>query len=408
MLIMYMLRMLADLSFYYAFAGVISNACNGNMPLVGAAILVIAFGICAVNGQKGLVRFAGLLVSLVFFLLPGLALADVLCYLPALAYVIYTVVKQDFTLSWYRAKDLFSLFWKLYIVFFAALLIYGRQWIVSGDSLPAACLMVFSSVLFMRALRHEEEIYLQKNYQIRSFLSVGILWLAAWLLSRRFVLRLLGTGLRSVYEIIFLPVLQAVMTAFVQVCYWIFSAIVMLLPDQGTISDTARKILGEMAQGDSFAETEQMAYTSNHMWSAIFFLVAILAIAGCAVLFFRWISSGRWQENDVSDGREQTIIPLDTPKSANTRRTISSHHVQQVRELYKRYLKLYMKLAGEIHPYETSYDIARKSEQIMKEHEEIFQIREIYLDARYNGHAEKKNLRTLKNLYQRLKKEQWP
>ncbi len=67
MLIMYMLRMLADLSFYYAFAGVISNACNGNMPLVGAAILVIAFGICAVNGQKGLVRFAGLLVSLVFF-----------------------------------------------------------------------------------------------------------------------------------------------------------------------------------------------------------------------------------------------------------------------------------------------------------------------------------------------------
>ena len=404
MLLMQILRMLADLSFYYAFASVVANAFSGNMSLVGVALLAISFGICAVNAHKGIVRTVGLLVPFAFFLLPGLVFVDVICYFPPMGYFFYVVFKKNFTLSWYRTKDLFSLFLKLYVVFFVALLIYGKQWIFYGDSLPTACLMASSSVLLMRALRHEDPIYLQKSYQMRSLFTVSALWMAAWILSRKSVFRLLSQGLRFLYETFLIPVLQAVMTAFTYVCYWILSGITTVLPDSGFISNNVQNILGGIAQGDHFAEVGQIDNTHNNVWNIFFFILAIFIIMGCVVFFFRFISSGRWRDKDDSTDKEQEVISLDSPNSSRAKRNVSSHYVQQVREQYKRYLKFHVKRAGEVHPYETSCEIAKKSEQVMPEHECIWQIREIYLEARYNGKAGKKALKKIKKLSQKIKK----
>lgn len=404
MLLMQILRMLADLSFYYAFASVVANAFSGNMSLVGVALLAISFGICAVNAYKGIVRIIGVLVPLVFFLLPGLAVIDVICYLPPIGYFFYLVFKKNFILSWYRTKDLFSLFLKLYVVFFVALLIYGKQWIFFGDSLPTACLMASSSVLLMRALRHEDPIYLQKSYQMRSLFTVGALWMAAWILSRKWVFHLLSKGILFFYETFLIPVLQVVMTVFTYVCYWILSGITTILPDSGFISSNAKNILGGMAQGDHFTEMGQIDDTRNNVWNIIFFILGILIIMSCVAFFFRFISSGRWRDKDNSTDKEQKVISLDSPNSSKVKRNVSSHYVQYVREQYKRYLKYYMKRVGEIHPYETSCEIAEKSEQVIPERECIWQVREIYLEARYNGRAEKKSLKKIKNYLRKLNK----
>ena len=215
MVIMHGLRILADLSFYYAFASFVAVCCGGRYAMLGLMLQAACFMVSSVLEKKKALRLAALLPMVLFFFLPGINLADMIMFLPPAVYLCRLVYKGDYTLDWGRQVELFNTFWKFYMVIACILLMVGVLAQLTAASVPIALIMLVSSVLLMRALRHEPETYCQKWYQLANAAAVTLVIVVAWAVSSEAFLNACLTMLKVTYNKLALPLLMAVMMVFV-------------------------------------------------------------------------------------------------------------------------------------------------------------------------------------------------
>lgn len=116
MTVMVLLRIFADLGFYYAFAATVSSALGGRFHFPALLLLAACYAACCrfreqMRRQRLVLALAALAV-----LLPA-PWGDRLAYIPAWGYVVYLVRRGDRDLSRARQVEFFEYFIRGFLFF---------------------------------------------------------------------------------------------------------------------------------------------------------------------------------------------------------------------------------------------------------------------------------------------------
>ena len=207
MIILHLLRMLVDVAFYSAFAGLFAMKAGGQGAFVSMLLICVAYALTSLGGERRCRRMLWLMPMAAAFALPGATGADQWLMLPAVAYVIWLVWQGDYTLSRERQQQIFALFCKAAPVFaiLAAIMWSGHE--VTEVTLPYGLVLLIASVLLMRSLRHDPSVYLSKRYQMTNLLSVATVAAVAWLVSNEAVVNGAAALLKAFYNRVIWPVI---------------------------------------------------------------------------------------------------------------------------------------------------------------------------------------------------------
>ena len=397
MVMVHGLRILTELSFYYAFASFISVVSGGRYAVAGLVIQTLCFALSAARGKRWL-RLVLLTPMAGFFLLPDVPAVDAAVFLGAAAYLVHQAFTGSYPLEWNRHVELFSAFWKAY-GFFAFLVVLGGGYDhLVAASLPVALVMLFSSVLAMRTLRHTPETYLQRRYQLINLLSVGAVTCAAAVIGSSWFLSACGAVAGAAYRTLICPLLMFLLVVLVMVLRAIaalFSWVKLDLPEGQQVEvKEIDNLAKELGLGDVAGAT------AAGKW--VLFLLGAVLIAVVLWLFFRWIDNLGLPERHAVSAAEVRLGTSTVSKGSG--KTRGSTAVQKVRAQYRRFLKLYQTDGGEVRPGDTSRDIGDGARQMEFDAESCDRLRELYIRARYAGEADREDAVRAKELYAAIRK----
>ena len=399
MVMVHGLRILTELSFYYAFAAFVSAISGGRYAATALALQTVCFALSAAVRKRRWLRLAMLAPMAAFFLLPGVNRTDAVIFLGAAAYLLHQAYTDSYPLEWNRHVELFSAFWKAYAFFAFFVVLGGGYAALAKASLPIALVMLFSSVLAMRTLRHAPETYLQRRYQLTNLLSVGAVAAAAAAVGTPWFLSACGSAAGEVYQRLIRPLLMFLLVGMVMVLrafFALFSWLKIELPEGER---------AELKEIDTFAEEIGLGNVTGAAavgkWIILLLCAALLVVL--LWLFFRWIHTLGSPERDTAPAAEVRLAAASAGEKRERRQTATA--VGKVRAQYRRFLKFYQAGGGEVHPGDTSRDIGEEAERMAFDAASAGELREIYIRARYAGEAERGDAARAKELCSALKKE---
>ena len=404
MILLYTLKMLTDLSFYYAFAGFAAEYVGGGIRILWILVLCLDFGIAVKHWNVRGVRLLGIFLAFLPLLF-GTA-ADRILNLPAVIYVAAELWKKDDSLSWYRQADLLSIFWKICLGFSIVFLIFGQYQKLVSATVPMAFMELSASFLLLRSLRHEEKIRRQREFQIRNFLTVGILAAAAWMLSNQEILQGCAAFLGAVYEYLIVPLFLAVSTAIGSVVAGILYGLCWLLQRAGLDHAALNSVMEGFQGQDQGAAPPVIESSGNQIGPTILMAVGAAVLIVVLVLFFRWLMRKQPIEKKAGVEKEDTVRFLEHPPGETKKKSRDARYVRLIRERYRKFLKLYRSSGQEPAPGETSGDIAGKwKEKSLSDTEEaVEKLTELYRKARYGGTASREDWEETDKVYRKIRK----
>jgi len=395
---LYFLRMIADLGAYYAFGGAIAAISGGGEKLMGVLILQsAAYALSCLPKKRGF-RLVLLIPLAVCFFLPGLFIPDRILLTPPTLYLLYLAWTGDSALSWNRHVSLFKGFLSAYLPFALLAVLLGAKEELLLCSLPYGLMMLVSSVLLMRALRHDESVYRELRFLLINGIGVAILAVGAFLMSTEAFRQGCEAVIGTVYKFVIAPVLMlllCLMGGIVAGLGWLLSRIRKPQPEgDGEVLDlvfqSAEEILG--------LEEMQTAAETNPVWWIVFATLLILTVL---FFFFRWLVRRHPEEAKVpgSETRLQLEGDISRPKEPPR-----GSPVQKVRAIYRKFLKLCERQGLYLEPSTTSKDVEHEAQHYYPNQHISGEMRKIYLAARYAERAEKADVVKMRSLLASLKK----
>ena len=399
MVVVHGMRILTELSFYYAFTSFVAVCYGGQYAIVGLLLQTGCFMLSAALRKSRMLRLVALLPMAVFWLLPNVGLTDTLLFLPPAVYLVWQVYSDMYPLEWSRQVELFSVFWKCYAGFVLSLLIFGMIAELNAASVPIAVIMLVDSVLLMRTLRHEPETYCQRRFMLMNAVSVAAVTAVAALISTELFLQTCLSLFKLFYNTFVLPILMLgvmVLMYALQVVVWLASILNIGLPEQH------EKIQIQMTGVAEYLDLSEI--TGKPVGKEILILLGVVVTVSLLYLFFRWMSRIGWREKPTAAIGE---IRITAAEDTSVPAVKLSHRspVQRVRAQYRKFLKLYLSSGGELGKSYTSKDVNEEAKQRRFLPEAASELRDIYIRARYAGTAEPKDVSRAKELYGELKKD---
>ncbi len=398
MVMLYFLRMIADLGAYYAFGGAIAAIFGGGEKLMIVLTLQsAAYALSCLPKKRGF-RLLLLLPTVGAFFLGGIGLPDRILLLPAAAYLIYLAWIGDSVLSWGRHVSLFKGFLSAYVPYVLLAVMLGARDELLYCSLPYSLTMLIASVLLMRALRHDEGVYREARFQMINGIGVAFLALGAFLMSTEAFRQGCELVIGSVYQYLIAPILMlllCIMGGIVAALDWLISHIRKPQhKDEPEVLDLVYESVEEVL---GLEEMQQTTDSNPIVWTVI----AVLVILTVLFLFFRWLAR-RHPPEEKAPGSEtrlqlegDILRPKEPPRGSP---------VQKVRALYRKFLKLCERQGLQLEPSTTSRDVEYDAQQFFPNQRASGEMREIYIAARYAERAEKADVVKMKNLLAGLKK----
>lgn len=401
MIIMYVLRMLVDVSFFSAFAGFVAAKFGAGGVFLGMLIQCICYGISALAGQRRGLRLLSLLPMALCWVISWGSVAECIVQIPTAMYIICLVWQGDYTLEHERQKKLFGVFWKILLVFVPLSVIFGAAEEVTAVSVPYALIMLTCSVLLLRALRHDVKVYCGRQYQVTNVLTVVLALGAAYLVSSKAVLHTVAAGLKAVYTAVLQPILALILNLILMVV-WGISWLWSLLP----FGDREQK-LENMVQIDLSGTKEiipddlQMKQPGD-MVRAVAIVLGVAAAVFLLVLFFRWMNRRN------GDG----AVLMQTPERREGieivragRKEKELQPVKKIRAQYRSFLKWCAEAGIHTEKSATSLDVHRSISVVKGCGETSGKIRKLYIRARYADRADRNAVKEMKQLCEQVKKE---
>ena len=420
MTVMVLLRIFADLGFYYAFAATVSSALGGRFHFPALLLLSACYAACCRFREQKRRRRLVLALAALAVLLP-VPWGDRLAYVPALGYVAYLVRRGDRDLSRDRQVEFFELFIRAFLFFaffwcavrFIFTPIQGMEtgemiYTATHDFLAAGVPMALfagtATMLFLRSIRHEPAVYLQPSFQA---VNAGIV--AAALVSCALLTSPLAVRLAAwVYSYILIPILLVLFMA-VGMALTLVDPLIRLLVDfalRKGAGNAVQVLLGKINEfGDSFQEIFGIPPAEILLRSggAILAVVPIAAGAVLLRLFLRWLVQ-RWRESaGAADPLPTRILPVQAaPASREERR--ARNDVERVRQQYRAFLRLCQKRGMELSPSNTSADIGQSAARVLGPDLPLEEIGALYRRARYQGTASRADAAQMKKLCAQVKR----
>ena len=402
------LKIFSDLGFYLSIAGLIGAVFGANDALIiaGWLVLTVAGFLAFLLRNRGVWRFLPFAAALAYFLLAGYSVAECAVFLPPFAYVVYLAAVRRFEPNQDVVRMIFSLFWKLLIVMTLFCLIAKVGQYISRIALPIGLVTMLCQILLIRSLRHEEEIRNRARYQISELLLLAAVGAVILFLGSETGVHLLGTGLKLLYTGIVLPILQGLMQIFMVIftgVAWVGKYVWEWIVKMFNLkrNDHTQVEIPPYTELDFklYVGVGQSVTTPRKV------IVALICVGVAVLLFFvfRYLSK---RSLDYRGDGEGIIDDRTTEKDAEA--AVSARErgaVAHVRAAYKRYLRLGAAQGIRRNRSDTTLEIQKRFSGLFPD-EAAGALRELYLRARYDGHADKEDAARAKELVARLKKSE--
>ena len=410
MFLIFWMRIMNDLSFYYAFAGCLVSF-SGNARCLISLLLPSFF--CALSQMIRKIRpqkkgfcIAASSCSLICLILPGLSAWDRIALLPVLAYTGYLTIPGRMDMTRENRKDVFLLFCRSYPLFFVLFSLLGGFENLLLFSLPYALLTIILCIYLMRLLRHDEEVYSRPFFLLAGSVPVAVLMLLSRLLSMPIVLNAVRSALSAVYNNILVPILMIILYGCAYLIFGLISPLLSLI--SGGSQDT-------LDQTISTEEEELNILSEGTSSPALPFLLLFLKILGVLLLIFLavrlllWLFrrlAGRSRADTAASSAAEIRQKADRAAVSEKQHSPRSplHPVNRIRREYRSYLKLCRRSGLNPPCYYTTQDIEKASDAFLRDHDAAAQLRQLYLQARYHGYADAKDAARAGELVRRLSK----
>ena len=399
MVIMNMFRMMVDLSFYGAFAGLIAGVFGGSGAFWGMMLQCLCFGLSRLGGNRRILRLACLLPMILCWVICRNALADGILLIPTAIYIVWLVYKNDYALDCERQKMLFGVFWKVLLTVVVLSALLGGIDAVTEITVPYALVMLVCSVLLMRALRHEPKVYCQLRYQIVNLSTVAAVAAVAGLLSSKAVRNGFAAVLKAGYNTLILPILEFLLKILIYIVEGFVVLFSWLSFGKNELEQESPQI--NLSGMEELLGEDILLREPSEFLRVLGLILLVAAAAVVLVLLFRWMGRRREAEGvpmEYTDRRDTVEVGQPIAKQKET------SPVRKIRAQYRGFLKWCSETGVYRERGSTSQDIHQQISWISERGAVSEQIRELYIKARYAQIADREGVRTMKQLCEQMKK----
>ena len=433
MKLVYSLKLLSDLLFYLSFAGLISTlASSGNLfdSLLFFVPCVVLLGTLA--DAKWLKYVA--LVLLIPAALNALnySLIQLGFLVPAIIYVIYYAASLPYDVKRVKYSGVFKVYMLLSLfVAFLFVVWFPIPYIVSSVTIPYTIMFGASAVALMHMIRHDAVILTHTKFKVMSILSVVGVFLLGAALGNEWVIQAALRFLSSPYVISALIVIAfCVLIVFLKRQKFEFLKLVKSFPLFRLLGAAAGVAVSLAAMFWLIREVEEVEIpfycgcyycvcyycecltygVTQNIWliilgvvvfSFLALAVTYLGVVLCEfvkMLYKLWKEERAVRENSpeferVILGDDESLIRVQKSKNDN-----------EIRRVYRKFLKLCKLNRVVIEPSSTTIDIAKNFGHMTGEHDKALALREIYVDVRYGEKdIEAEDIKESKAIYKKLK-----
>lgn len=256
---------------------------------------------------------------------------------------------------------------------------------------PFWAVFAVSSVLLLRSVRLSGDIRERKRFwgaNGRELLGVlAVSAFLAWRPVSHGFLRLLGT----LYRTCILPVLEFILERFVDLLTWLWPYLAALFPKLSFQPMAGNEVELSVESGTEWLEGTQTVRTPG--WLRILGIAALLILAACIFCYlYRRLSERGWSGDGENAGTvSRSFMTVKREKKRNLRELGAERNV---RYYYRQFLSLCMIWGIDVDKGgATSEGIGRQAAWYWGRAEEIEELRNLYLKARYGKKKESGNER---------------
>jgi len=396
------LKRICDICFYLTFASLIGALLGAdNLTSTLPVFASIAF-LSAFLAPRGWIRYASFILLPALFLFVSPTIANLIILTPAIVYIIWACPKPGERVADFDYTTTFLVFLGIFGFIFAFFMIL-HSWAEVGDDFPPdtflfAMMFAVLSIVFMRMARHHESVLRQLRFKVMNTTSlVGVMIVAVLVSNDRF-LAFVWSIIRFIWLQIFVPLLEIIAWVFVVIVAFI--AGLFGLDEFGEFDSPPPPQMG-------FSDMPEEGFYDRDAWAyGHIVLIFIVVVVALLILYamFKLLSRKINATVIKDDGIEEERFALDDDGKEKKRR-FRRQKENQVREIYREFLKLVKKKDVIIPPHLTSYEVENRVATKFQT-EKSNELRNEYIKVRY-GEADftKEDEKRIKGLYKEIKKE---
>lgn len=349
--------------------------------------------------QNVFIRLWPMGIPLLCILLPGRCISwAVLCGI-VFAYTVYIVLSEKYLPDADHQKTLFKLALGLTIGVIVILAFAGGREISFSVTIFSGLASAACSILLMRSLRHDASVYQKASFQLINVGLVAAVSGIILLLSSKAVINGVLSVLRTVYTFVARGALYVIMFI-IRIIGEFFKWLISIFPLHEIPQQEREAVeLNTENAGDMFGEATEYVGLPLAAKIIIWVIIAVI-IAAILYFIFRYIAGERARVT-ADGGQESFRKPSLRPRGRQGED--DSSQVKGVRKQYRKYLHFLKSKGMFIDPSNTSLEIENGAPDPYRM-DEADELRELYLEARYNNKADQWAAERARELVKIIKK----
>ena len=409
MSLVYSLKLLADLLFYLTFAGTISALIGGADRVMGnsgllsvvpfIALSAFLLGVLHERGKLKYLSFAPLLLAMFFALNYGVVHLFLLA--PAVAYTVYYATTLPYNIKTVGYTKVFRLYMCIVLpicLFFALNSTFFGAFL-AGALGPYLLMFATCGIILMRMIRHDTDILMQTRFKVMNAIGVaGVIIAGAFLGSPQGV-QIMGAIFNFLYFSIFIPIATFIFMIVGFILFPILSLFGFEEWDVYLPTDDGGDVYGDFGHIEVYHLERGLSYYITLV--VVFIIIAVVAFYVLRAMF-RFLT----EKSIIRDGAPVIIerVFLGDENRTKKKEPRVNH---QIRQVYRKFLKLCEKKGITLHQSLTTRDISDAYGAATKDSESPNRLREIYIERRYGEKTPTTaDVKECKELYNRMKKSQ--
>ena len=396
MYLLYALKIIADVAFYFAFANFLATALFSvpeGVALYSIPVFALSGGLAFylhVKTEGKLIRFLPLLLMAVNFIWIPVHIPGYIMLLFPTAYIIYITATSGKHPERFQYHIVFLWFLRIYIpIAVFTMMLSGIRDYMQFQSLPFAVIFFITSVAYMRLARHDDNVLNEWKFKVMNFVSIGLVFITGLVLGSRQLLDFVQQLFTAVFRGVFYPLLISLFNLLGRGINWLMGLFGEIeLPPPSDMPEEDIEIAEEWLPMHEISPGENF-----HI--ALVVVVIVLTIAFMA-----------WLINMLINSRTPHIAESGVLQrySSLGKRATSERVRNPIRKVYLRFLRLCVRRGIPEQSYFTSRDYEKRATRLFTLNEEARALRELYLPIRYGRKTPaREDVTAAKDLYKKIR-----
>ena len=401
MSLLFTLKVLAVLSFYFAYANALTVIFGGSQAMPALIILGAAAYIGA--SVRHNLRLAALVFLPLCFIIMPLNLANIAIIAPAALFVAYSLANIKILNNRFVGTGAAKAFFLLFLPAAFLLYLHESTQYVGIVLVPFSIVFAVCTVLVLRTVRHRASLQASRAFNIINTATVISVFALGVILGSSTVVAQFSRFMQWFYNTLLFPFVSGILYVFLRIIAFMLDPIAHI--DLRIQEDVTHEYV-------DIYDVPDLELITNHMGEMHPLLVPITAtvliLVAVFTIFFTLKYFAKTGDHPTFSSIRAKIkffeLAPKTPK-AEVYTPRPRGHERRLRDVYKRFLALCVRRGIQRQVHMTSADYHHRFEKIFGQIPELEEFRNIYVSARYSGQPiEREQVRRAKELYKQIRK----